>query len=420
MNNESITVALDIGTTRIRAIIGEPCENGLLEISGVGTSPSRGMRGGVVVNIESTLRSVVEAIEAAELMSGRTVKSCWTSIGGTSIEGRISKGVVAVNVNKQREAREISAYDMERVMEAARAVNFPMDREVLDVIPQSYKVDDQGGIRNPIDMIGVRLESEVHIITCPKTSVQNLVRCVNRAGFHVDGLVLQPLAAGTAVLTEEEKDLGVAVIDLGGGTTNALVYGNGAPFATFSVPVGGQQVTNDISIVKSVSFETAEKIKIEAGCCWAPLLEGQDAEIIVPGMGGRAPFSIRRSSLLQIIEPRVKETFVLVKEKLDKISATRPLGGGIVLTGGGAMLQGAADLAAQVFKLPVRIGDPLPLGGLADDYCSPEFATALGLAVEADMRSRRGAVSGEAKGHDARRPAGFISRLANWVKTEFF
>ena len=417
--SDELTVALDIGTTKVCAIIGERSEHGLLEITGVGTSLSHGMRRGVVVNIEAAVRSVVQAIEAAELMSGRVVKHCWTSIGGASIDGLLSRGVVAVS-GKHHEQREISEADVERVLEAARAVQFPMDREILEVIPQSFTVDSQSGIRNPLDMIGVRLESDVHIITCSMTSAQNLVRCVNRAGFMVDGLVLQTLAAGTAVLTEEEKDLGVAVVDLGGGTTNVLVYANGTPYATFSVPAGGSQVTNDISIVKNVSLETAEKIKTSAGCCWAPLIESLDEEIIVPGMGGRAPFPIPRSQILEIIEPRMRETFVMIKQKLDKIAVSRPLGGGVVLTGGGAKLLGVADLAAKIFNLPVRLGEPLALGGLAGDYRSCEYATAVGLVIEGDMRERQGQ-SGtvEGKNREAGGP-GFLGRIFKWVRSEFF
>lgn len=401
------------------AIIGERNEHGSLEITGVGMSPSPGMRRGAVVNIEKTLHSILKAIEAAELMSGREVRSCWTSIGGDSIEGRISRGVVAVN--KSREPREISEADIDRVLEAARALDLPMDLEILEVIPQSYTVDSQSGIRNPLDMIGVRLESEVHIITCSMTSAQNLVRCVNRAGFMVDGLVLKSLAAGSAVLTEEEKDLGVALVDLGGGTTNVLVYAAGAPFATFSEPVGGNQVTNDIAIVKNIAIETAEKIKIAAGCCWGPLIEGLDEEIIVPGMGGRAPFPIPRSMIFEIIEPRMKELFTLMKEKLDKIASSKPLSGGIVLTGGGAMLFGAAELAERIFKLPVRIGEPLSLGALAADFRSPEYATAVGLVIEGDLRGRQAGNAGESKVREvASGGVGPISRLIHWVKNEFF
>jgi cell division protein FtsA len=376
------------------------------------------MRRGVVVNIEATLHSIAEAIDAAELMSGREVKHCWTSIGGASIECKISRGVVAVN-GKNREQREISEADVERVIDAARAVNFPMDREILEVIPQSFIVDSQSGIRNPLDMIGVRLESEVNIITCSMTSAQNLVKCVNRAGFMVDGLILQTLAAGSAALTEEEKDSGVILIDLGGGTTDVIVYTAGAPNLAFSVPAGGHLVTSDISIVKNVSIDVAEKIKVEAGCCWAPLMDGLDEEIIVPGMGGRAPFPIARSEILQIIEPRMKETFALVREKLIEHLNTRSFSGGIVLTGGGANLLGAADLAAHIFNMPVRIGAPLSSGLLIDDYKKSEYAVAVGLVIEADIRERQESLVSGARAHEGG-SQNILKKIAAWIKGEFF
>jgi cell division protein FtsA len=399
------------------AVIAERNENGNLEITGVGSVPSLGMRRGVVVNIEATLRSVADAISAAELMSGREVKSCWTSIGGASVECKLSRGVVAVN-GKNREQREISEADVERVIDAARAVNFPMDREILEVIPQSFIVDSQSGIRNPLDMIGVRLESEVNIITCSMTSAQNIVKCVNRAGFVVDGLILQTLAAGSAALTDEEKDAGVVLVDLGGGTTDAIVYTAGSPNFIFSVPAGGHQVTSDISIVKNVSLEVAEKIKVETGCCWAPLVEGLDEEIIVPGMGGRAPFPIRRSEVLQIVQPRMKETFILVREKLKNYLEARPFSGGVVLTGGGANLLGAADLASHIFNMPVRIGVPLSQGLLMDDYKKSEYSVAIGLAIEGDIREQQESLVG---GHV--RESGsqnILKKIIAWIKGEFF
>jgi cell division protein FtsA len=412
-------VGLDIGTTKVCAVIGERSENGTLEITGVGKSASTGLRKGVVVNIEATLKSVAAAIEAAEMMSGREVHTCWTGIGGSHIDGINSRGVVAVT-GKNRETREIGPEDIERVLEAARAVVIPMDRQVLEVIPQSYIVDDQKGIRAPLDMIGVRLEAEVHIITCSVTSAQNLMKCVNRAGFRVNDMILQSLAAGRSVLTEEEKELGVALIDLGGGTTNVMVYTGGTPYSTTTIPAGGIQVTSDISLLKNISFETAERIKLDAGCCWDEFLEGDD-DIIVPGMGGRPPLSIPRSLLLAIIRPRMEEIFAMVKEKLDKLSLSRPLGGGIVLCGGGAQLLGAAELAAHVFKLPVRVGIPLPVGGLVDEYRSPVYATAVGLVLEGAQREKK---QGNERGIDIRshdkRQAPFISKLAEWLKKEFF
>jgi cell division protein FtsA len=408
---------LDIGTTKVCAVIGEVNENGTLEITGVGTYPSTGLRKGVVVNIEATLRSVSQAIEAAEMMSGREIHEAWTGIGGSHIDGINSRGVVAVT-GKNRETREIGSDDIRRVMEAAQAVLIPMDRKLLEVIPQSFIVDDQRNIQDPLNMIGVRLEAEVHIVTCSTTGAQNLIKCVNRAGFRVKDLVLQTLAAGRAVLTPEEKELGVAVVDLGGGTTNILVYSNGAPYSINTIPAGGTQVTSDISIIRNLSFETAEKIKLDAGCCWEPFLEDDD-EIIVPGVAGRAPQAIPRSQILAIIRPRMEETFKLVKEKLDKHSFSRPLGGGLVLTGGGAQLLGAAELASQVFNLPVRVGVPLPVGGLVEDYRSPAFATAVGLVLEGYDRERK---EGSRPGGDSRGQGGprVWEKLKDWFEKEFF
>ena len=412
-----MVVGLDIGTTKVCAVIGELNENGTLEITGVGTCPSTGLRKGVVVNIEATLRSVSQAIEAAEMMSGREIFEVWTGIGGSHIEGINSRGVVAVT-GKNREIREIGNDDIKRVLEAAQAVLIPMDRRLLEVIPQNYIVDDQKNIQDPLNMIGVRLEAEVHIITCSTTGAQNLIKCVNRAGFRVQDLILQTMAAGRAVLTPEEKELGVAVVDLGGGTTNMLVYSNGAPYSISTIPAGGTQVTSDISILRNISFETAEKIKIDAGCCWEPFLE-EDDEIIVPGVGGRAPQAIPKSQILAIIRPRMEETFKLVKEKLDKLSFSRSLGGGVVLTGGGAQLLGAADLASHVFNLPVRVGVPLPVGGLEVDYRNPAYATAVGLALEGyDRQKKEGiGVAGESKGQGGPR---VWEKLKDWFEKEFF
>jgi cell division protein FtsA len=400
-------------------VIGERTEKGTLEITGVGLSPSTGLRKGVVVNIEATLRSVSSAIEAAEMMSGQEVHNCWTGIGGRHIDGINSRGVVAVT-GKNRETREIGREDIARVLEAARAVVIPMDRRVLEVIPQSYIVDDQKGIADPLDMIGVRLESEVHIITCSVTSAENLIKCVNRAGFRVNDLILQSLAAGRSVLTGEEKELGVALIDLGGGTTDVLVYSDGAPYSNTTIPAGGAQVTGDISIIKNISVETAERIKLDAGCCWENLLEGDD-DVIVPGVGGRPPLPIPKSQIQAIIRPRMEEIFKMVKEKLDKLTLSRPLGGGVVLTGGGAQLPGAAELASHVFKLPVRVGNPLPLGGLVEEYRSPVYATAVGLVLEGNDREVK---TGFERGGDIRPrdkgQANIIEKLSDWLQKEFF
>jgi cell division protein FtsA len=414
--SDGIVVGLDIGTTKVCAVIGERNEKGILEITGVGLCPSTGMRKGVVVNIEATLRSVASAIEAAEMMSGREISNCWTGIGGNHIDGINSRGVVAVTGKN----REISREDIGRVLEAARAVVIPMDRRVLEVIPQNYIVDDQKGIVDPLDIIGVRLEAEVHIITCSVTSAENLIKCVNRAGFRVNDLILQSMAAGRSVLTEEEKALGVALIDLGGGTTDVLVYSGGAPYSNTTIPAGGVQVTSDIAIIKNISSETAERIKLEAGCCWEALLEDDD-DIIVPGVGGRPPQPIPKSQIQAIIRPRMEEIFKMVKEKLDKLALSRPLGGGIVLSGGGARLLGAPELASHVFKLPVRVGNPLPVGGLVEEYRSPVYATAVGLVLEGNDRELK---AGSDQGGEIRASkkgqGGIIDRLVTWLQKEFF
>jgi cell division protein FtsA len=371
-----LIVGLDIGTSKTCAVIGEYNENGVLEITGVGIAPSTGLRKGVVVNIEATLLSVTKAVEAAELMSGREVKECFVGVAGANIEGINSRGVVAVT----GKGREICQSDIDRVVEAARAIVIPMDREVLHVIPQTFIVDDQKGIRDPLDMIGVRLEAEVHIITGSVTTAQNLVRCVNRAGFKVDGLILQSLAASRAVLTADEKELGCLVVDLGGGTTDVLMYADGAPYFSASVGVGGAQVTNDVSIVLNVPMEGAERIKRESGSCYLPHVEAGES-IVVPGVGGRPPQEISKARVASVMQPRMEEIFRMVREKVEQPGYWRLVKGGVVLTGGGAMVPGAAELAYEVFGVPVRMGAPSSLGGLVDAYRNPAYSTAVGLVL---------------------------------------
>ena len=422
MNN--IIVSLDIGSTWIRVVICERETDGSLKVIGVGKRPSTGLRKGVVVNIEATLRAIAAAIEDAEMMSGLEVTDCWTGIGGNHISGINSRGVVGVTgKRKDTREREIDQDDIDRVIEAAKAVVIPTDRQILEVIPQNFKVDDQKGIRNPIDMIGVRLESDVHIITCAVTGAQNLIKCVNRAGFRVNELILQTLAAGKAVLTQEEIDLGVLLLDLGGGTTDVLVYVEGTPYSTYTIPAGGTQVTSDISIIKNISLENAEKIKIDAGCCWDALLDDDDT-VIVPGVGGRPPMSIPRSQILSIIKPRMEEIFKLVKQQIDTLNLSRPLGGGVVLTGGTAELPGVVELANQVLKLPARLGTPIPtqnLGGLVEEYRTPSYATVIGLALEGNRRSNmESGESGSDSRQNDKKNMALISKLKLWLKEEFF
>ncbi|MEE9306394.1 MAG: cell division protein FtsA [Spirochaetia bacterium] len=381
MAGEDLIVGLDIGTTKVCVIIGGFNDSGQLEITGVGTTPSRGLRRGVVINIETTVRSIAAAVEAAEMMSGREVISVYTGIAGGHIEGINSRGVVAVTGR----GREITREDVDRVIDAAKAVVIPMDREVLHVIPQEFVVDDQGGIKNPIGMVGVRLEAEVHIITGAVTSAQNIVKCVNRAGFKVNDIVLEPLASSKAVLTQDEKELGVLLIDLGGGTTDVLLHLEGAPYHTEVLSVGGDQVTNDISIMLKTPLEAAEKIKVQAGCCYAPLVQ-EDEEVHIPGVGGRPPRTIMRSELVEIVQPRMAEILGMIREQIDRKGYLNILGGGVVVTGGGSLLTGTAELATEIFNLPARTGYPVKLGGLVEEYYNPMYATGVGLVLSGAAR----------------------------------
>lgn len=411
MPADDLIIGLDIGTTKVCAVIGEFDENGRVQIVGIGTAPSDGLRKGVVINIESTLKAVTVAIEAAEMMSGREVSSVITGIAGSHVEGINSRGVVAVSGRD----REINEEDIRRVIDAARAVVIPMDREVLHVIPQEFIVDDQGGIKDPLDMIGIRLEAEVHIITGSVTSAQNLLKCVNRAGFRVQDIVLESIASAKAVLSREEKELGVLMIDLGGGTTDVLVFVDGSPYHTDVVAVGGEQVTSDISIVLKTPAEFAEKLKKNSGCCYMPLIEPAE-EILLPGVGGWPSASIPRTELCKIIQPRMTEIFSLIRERMMKKGFLNHLRGGVVLTGGGSMMPGAAELAKEVFGVPARIGYPFELGGLVNEYKNPMYSTAVGLVMYGiELASSSDEVRSPAK----RGGEGLGSRFRNWMK-EFF
>ena len=415
-----IITGLDIGTSSIRAVIGEYSEDGSLLITGVGTAPSTGLRAGIIVNIESTMKSIKTAIEGAEMMAGREVRSCITAVGGSQIESLISKGLVAVTA-KNRSSREINEEDIRRVIEASRAVNIPLDRNILHVVPRSYIVDGQGGIKDPLNMLGVRLESEVCIITSSRTSTENLLRCVSRAGYTVDNVMLKTLCSAQAAVSEEERELGSIVIDLGGGTTDVLVLAEGSPLCAVSVPVGGSLVTNDISLVRGISFDTAEKVKKTSGCCWEALIN-EDDEVVIPGIGGNPPQVISRLEICGIIRPRIEEIFTMVRQRLPEQVKKQRLSGSVVLAGGGALMSGIAELAAKEFKTEnVRIARPGNFGGPAEMYRSPEFATVTGLLLNgmSAVRSRQegenrpGAKRGKAD------PESFLRNFLQWLK-EFF
>ena len=411
MPADNLIVGLDIGTTKVCAVIGECDDRGRLEIIGVGTHPSQGLRRGVVINIEATMRSVAAAVEAAEMMSGREVSSVVTGIAGAHVEGINSRGVVAVT----GKGREITREDIARVIDAAKAIVIPMDREVLHVIPQEFIVDDQGGIKNPLDMIGIRLEAEVHIITGTVTSAQNLLKCVNRAGFRVEDIVLESLASSMAVLSEDEKDLGVLLIDLGGGTTDVLVHIEGAPYHTDIIAIGGNQVTSDLSIMLKTPIEAAERIKQSAGSCYLPLVDG-DEEVIIPGVGGWPSASIPRRELCKIIQPRMSEIYGMVRNQLVKKDYLNLLGGGLVLTGGGSLIPGSVELAQEVFGIPARLGYPAKLGGLASEYQNPIYSTGVGLVMYAAGQTD---TEGTNRMGPKRSSDRFIDKLRQWMK-EFF
>ncbi|PKL07019.1 MAG: cell division protein FtsA [Spirochaetae bacterium HGW-Spirochaetae-9] len=408
-------VGLDIGTTSTRAVVGDFNEEDQLEIIGVGVAPSTGLRRGVVLNIEATLSSVSSAIESAELMSGREIHSCVLGISGANVESLNSKGVVAV----AGKGREITADDIGRVHEAAKAVSIAMDREILHVIPQTYSVDAQRGIRDPLHMMGVRLESEVHIITSSVTTTQNMAKCVNRAGYKPDRFILGSLAAARSVLSSDERDLGCLLMDIGGGTTDLMVFRDGEPWYTSAVPAGGMQVTNDISIMLSVLMDSAERLKREAASCW---LESIDADelIVVPGIGGREPTEIPRRKLCAIVQPRMEEIFLMAKEKLDKAGYLKDIKAGIVLTGGASLMAGARELAESVFGVPAHLGTPPVIGGLGSEYRNPMFATAVGLVLlEADAQLALDPSRGQASARKDKSRASSLGKIVTWLKDKF-
>jgi cell division protein FtsA len=370
---DSVVVGLDIGTTKICTVVGEIGE-GRVNIIGLGTHPSKGLRKGMVVNIDSTVQSIKKAVEEAELMADCHITSVYAGIAGGHIKGINSHGVIAVK------NREITPNDVRRVIDAASAVAIPMDREVIHIIPQEFIVDDQDGIKDPVGMSGVRLEGRVHIITGAISSAQNIIKCANRAGLDVDDIVLEQLGSSEAVLTPEEKDLGVAIIDIGGGTTDLVVFSNDAIKHTAVVSLAGNHITSDISMGLRTPLEEAEKIKKRYGSALVSMVQ-KDETIEVPSVGGRKPRILSRQTLAEIIEPRVEEILTLVHNEVMKTEYGDLIASGLILTGGTAILEGIPELAEQIFNLPVRRGTPLGIGGLVDLVNSPIYATGVGLVL---------------------------------------
>ncbi|TLM65823.1 MAG: cell division protein FtsA [Deltaproteobacteria bacterium] len=368
---ENLIVGLDIGTTKICAIVGTMTESGL-DIVGIGSSPSRGMRKGVVINIEGTVTAIRKAIQEAELMAGCEINSVFAGIAGGHINGINSQGVIAIK------SREVTSEDVRRVIDAAKAIAIPMDREVIHILPQEFIVDDQDGIKEPLGMNGVRLEVRVHIVTGAVASAQNIIKSCNKAGVAVGDIVLEQLASAEAVLTQDEKDLGVALVDIGGGTTDIAIFVDGAIKHTSVLSLGGNHLTNDIAVGLRTPAQEAERIKQKWGCCLTSMV-GKDETIEVPSVGGREPRILSRQLLAEILEPRVEEIFTLVNRELIKSGFENRISSGLVLTGGSAILPGMPELAEQIFNLPVRRGVPQGIGGLADVVNSPVYATGVGL-----------------------------------------
>ena len=386
-------VGLDIGTTKISCVVAD-MNGGELRVVGIGNAPSEGLRRGVVVDLEKTVHSIQRAVGEAERMAGIPVRGVYAGIAGDHIRSINSRGVIAVS----RKDNEIGAADVERVVEAAKAVAIPMDREIIHVIPQEFIVDDQDGIKDPIGMSGVRLEAEVHIITGAVASAKNICRSIQRAGLRVYDLVLEPLASSHAVLGRDERDLGVVLLDAGGGTTDVAVFFEGSIRHTAIVPFGGSNVTNDIAIGLRTPIDKAEAIKIQHGCAVASLV-GSGETIAVSGVGGRADREISRHVLASMIEPRLEEIFSLANKEVRKNHFAELLGGGVVLTGGTSLMPGLTELAERVFEMPVRLGVPQGLGGLAANIADPRFSTGVGLVLHAAHGE-----SGEAAGRERRIP----------------
>ncbi|PIE00525.1 MAG: cell division protein FtsA [Thiothrix nivea] len=367
-------VALDIGTSKVVALVGTITDAGKLEVIGIGSYPSRGLKKGVVVNIESTIQSIQRAIEEAELMSGMQIESVYVGIAGSHVRSLNSHGIVAIK------DKEVTAFDVDRVMDAARAVAIPADQRILHVLPQEYVIDQQEGIREPIGMSGVRLEARVHLVTAAHSAAQNIVKCVERCGLRVEDIILEQVASSYAVLEEDEKELGVCLVDIGGGTSDIAVFLNGSIHHTAVIPIAGDQVTNDIAVAVRTPTPHAERIKVDYGTALRQLVE-EEAFVEVPGVGEREARSLSTQTLASVIEPRYEELFSLVLQELRHSGYEERIGAGIVLTGGTSKMQGVVELAEEVFHMPVRIGMPRDIGGLRGEVQDPVHSTGVGLLL---------------------------------------
>lgn len=410
--NSNIVVGLDIGTSKIAAIIGKIKHDGIIEIIGIGTHPSKGLKKGVVVNIDATVESIQHAIDSAERMSGIKVTSVSVGIAGSHINSFNSNGMVAIR------NQEVQEEDVQRVIDAAQTLAIPSDQEVLHILPQEFMIDNQGGIREPIGMSGVRLEARVHMVTGSVSAAQNITKCVERCDLKVNSLILEQLASSEAVLSEDEKELGVCLVDIGGGTTDIAVFQNGAIRHTAVIPVAGDQVTNDIAVALRTPTAAAEQIKREYACA-LPQLVLTDEEIEVASVGDRPSRCLSRQTLVEVIEPRYEELFQLIQAELRRANFEDKIAAGIVLTGGSSLVEGAVELAEEVFHIPVRLGIPVDVVGLKDEVTSPAFATTVGLLNYARQHSSYIPVPEDYKDKSALNKTSIILKMKNWFKNSF-
>jgi len=409
---QDLIVGLDIGTTKICAVVGEVRDR-QVEIVGLGCAPTAGgLRKGVVVNIENTVRSIRKAVEEAETMAGVEIRSVFAGVGGGQTKGFNSHGIIAIK------DREVSQSDVERVIDAARTIAIPSDREVIHTLVQDFMIDGQDGIKDPVGIHGVRLECKVHIVTGAVTALNNIIKCANRAGLEVSAIALQSLASGEAVLTDEEKELGVALVDFGGGTTDLAIFAENALRFNFVLPVGGNNLTNDIAIGLPSSLQNAEQLKRQYGCCLNVLADPQE-EIEVPGLGGRKTRGTPRGRLSEIVHLRMAEILNYIAKEINRAGFTNPLISGAVLTGGTSLVEGLPELAEEIFGLPTRRGYPMGVGGLSDIIHDPSYATGVGLVLYAQrtqqVQQQQRRRTNRRHGHGGS-GSGFWSRLKNWVR----
>lgn len=373
-NDSRMIVGLDIGTSKVVAIVGEISSEGQIEIVGIGSHRSNGLKKGVVVNIESTVQSIQRAVEEAELMAGCQIHSVYAGIAGSHIRSLNSHGIVAIK------DREVFPQDVDRVIDAAQAVAIPADQKILHILPQEYLIDEQEGVKEPLGMSGVRLEAKVHLVTCAVNAAQNIEKCIRRCGLEVDDVILEQLASSYSVLTEDEKELGVCLVDIGGGTTDIAIFTEGAIRHTGVIPIAGDQVTNDIAMALRTPTPHAEEIKIKYACALAKLA-GVDETIKVPSVGDRPARNLSRQSLAEVVEPRYDELFTLVQAELRRSGFEDLLAAGVVLTGGTSKMEGVVELAEEIFHMPVRLGAPTTVRGLKDIVDNPIYSTGVGLLM---------------------------------------